>query len=43
MGRVDFLAGFEFDFTDGEDMLRAFIEQPDDLRVQFVNRLAMLG
>ena len=42
MRRVDFLAGLELDFADGQHVPRAFIEQPDDLRVQLVNRLAML-
>ena len=41
--RVDFLAGRELDFADGEDVTRAVIEQLDDLRVQFVNRLTMFG
>ena len=41
--RVNFLAGLELDFADGEDVVRALVEQPDDLRVQLVNRLAMFG
>ncbi len=41
--RVDFLAGLEFDFADGEDLFRLLVEQPDDLRVQHVEHLAMLG
>ena len=43
MRRIDFLARLEFDLADGQDVLGALIEQPDDLRVQFINRLAMLG
>ncbi len=41
--RINFLAGLELDFTDGEHVIGAFVEQPDDLRVQFINRLPMFG
>ena len=41
--RVNFLAGLELDFADGQHMARALVEQPDDLRVQLVNRLTMFG
>ena len=41
--RVNFLAGLELDFADGQHVARALVEQPDDLRVQLVNRLAMFG
>jgi len=43
MRRVNFLAGLQLDAADGKDMLRAFVEQPDNVRVQLVNRLAMFG
>ena len=43
MRRVDFLAGRQLDFADGEDVLRACVEQLDDLRVELVNRFAMFG
>jgi hypothetical protein len=41
VGGVDLLAGGELDFADGQHMARAFVEQPDDLRVQFIDRLTM--
>jgi len=40
---VNFLAGRQLDFADGEDVARARVEQPDDMRVQFVNRLTMFS
>ena len=43
MRRVNLLARRELDVADGEDVARAFVEQPDDVRVQLVNRLAMSG
>jgi hypothetical protein len=41
--RVNLLAGLELDAADGQHVARALVEQPDDLRVQLVNRLAMFG
>ena len=41
--RINFLARLELEFADGEHVPRALIEQPDDLRVQPVDGLAMLG
>ena len=41
--RVNFLAGLELEFANGQHVARAPVEQPDDLRVQRVNRLAMFG
>ena len=41
--RINSLARRQLDFADGEDVARARVEQPDDLRVQLVNRLAMFG
>ena len=41
--RVNLLAGLELDVADGQHVLRALVEQPDDVRVQLVNRLAMFG
>jgi hypothetical protein len=43
MRRVNLLARRELDVADGEDVARALVEQPDDVRVQLVNRLAMFG
>ena len=43
MRRINLLARREFDVADGEDVARALVEQPDDVRVQLVNRLAMFG
>ncbi len=41
--RVNLLAGLELHGADGQHVFRALIEQPDDARVQLVNRLAMFG
>ena len=41
--RVDFLAGLELDLADLQDMPGALVQQLDDLRVEFVNGLAMFG
>ena len=43
MRRINLLTGFQLDAADGEHVLRALVEQPDDVRVQLVNRLAMFG
>ena len=43
MRRVNLLARRELDVADGEDVARALVEQPDNVRVQLVNRLAMFG
>jgi len=42
VGCVDFLPNPEFHLADGEHVLGAFVEQPDDLAVQLVNGTAML-
>ena len=41
--RVDLLAGLELDLADRQHVLRALVEQLDDLRVQLVDRLAVFG
>ena len=41
MRRVNFLAGLELDFADRQHVLRALVQQLDDLRVQLVDRFAM--
>ena len=41
--RVGLLAGFEFDGADLQDALRALVQEFDDLRIQFVDRLAVVG
>jgi hypothetical protein len=43
MWRVNFLAGFAFDVANGEHVARALTQQPHELRVELVNRLAMFG
>jgi hypothetical protein len=43
VGSVDFFAGFEFHFADGEDVFRPLVEELDDLPIQPVNRFAMYG
>ena len=43
MRRVNLLARRELDVADGEHVARALVEQPDDVRVQPVNHLAMFG
>jgi hypothetical protein len=43
MRRVNFLAGFELDFTDGQHVPGAVVKQPDNVRVQLVNCLTMFG
>src|ERR1700744_5599782 len=40
---VNLLARRHLDFADGKDVLRALIEQLDDLGVELVNRLTMFG
>ncbi len=40
---VNLLARRELDVADGQHVARAFVEQPDDVRIQLVNRLAMFG
>ena len=41
--RVNLLACRKLDVADGQHVAGALVEQPDDLRVQLVNRLAMFG
>ena len=41
--RINFLARRQLDFADGQHMARAFVEELDDLRVQFINRLTMFS
>jgi len=41
--RVNLLARRQLHVADGEHVARALVEQPDDLRVQLVNRRAMFG
>ncbi len=43
MRRVNLLASLQLDTANGEHVTRALVEQPDDVRVQLVNRLAMSG
>src|ERR1051325_6795674 len=43
MRHIDFLTGLELKLTDPQDVLRALVEQLDDLRVQFVDGLAVFG
>ena len=43
MRRVDFLAGPELDGADFQNVRSALVEQFDDLRVQLVDGLAVLG
>ncbi len=43
MRRVNLLARLELDVSDVQHVTRALVQQPDDLRVQLVNRLAMVG
>ena len=43
VGRVDFFAGFQFDGANFQHVLGPFVQQFDDLRIQPVNRLAVLG
>ena len=40
---VNLLARFELDFADGQHVFGALVQQPDDVRVQAVDRLAMFG
>ncbi len=40
--RVDFLAGLDLDLADSENVTGAFVEQLDDLRIELVDRLAMV-
>ena len=41
--RVNLLARLQLDFADGENMLGALVQELDDLRVQLVDGLAMIG
>jgi len=41
--RVNLLAGLHFDFADRQHVPRAFVQQPYDLSVEFIDRLAMFG
>jgi len=41
--RVDFFAGLEFDFSDGENVLRSLVQQFEDALVQLVDGFAMIG
>ncbi len=41
--RVDGLAGLKLDFANLQNVLRALVEQMDDLRVELVDGLAMIG
>ena len=43
MRRVNHLARRQLHLVDGQHVARALVEQPDDVRVQLVNRLAMFG
>jgi len=43
MRRVNFLAGFELNFTNPQDEFGALVEQLDDVRVELVNGFAMFG
>ena len=41
--RINLLARRKLHVADGQHVARALVEQPDDVRVQLVNRLAMFG
>jgi hypothetical protein len=41
--RVNLLARRKLHVADGQHLARALVEQPDDVRVQLVNRRAMFG
>ena len=43
MRGINFLAGFEFHFADGEDVPGPLVEELDDLSIQPVDRFAMFG
>src|SRR5687767_807909 len=43
MGGINFFAGLELDIANLEDVFRAFVKKPHDLRVELVDGFAMLG
>ena len=43
MRRINFLTRRKLDVADAEHVLRALVQQPHDLRVELINRFAMLG